>query len=465
MMLFSQAEGARNERIRCQTSTSRALILALTLLVFTDVTRSLPQAAPQGQNAADMLTPLPLTTVTADAGQPPANLEAQQSALSRLEALTGVKAPAPPDARQTTPPPAEAAPPPGQSWYDWGRLASAPIACSSISEKLPVPITAFGVHNEDGACVVLWNTSSHPAPFELRLKTGNGVFRIERLCFNPAHPASSTPPADSTAKADRSLPCNASMRRMEGIDSPSPATIVKRGTLAPGEISLIRTTDTAREARLAMMALEQSIKELAQTAPGPAARLRKIQKECDKYVDAIRSGPDSDRQRRLSFIHRLILLYSQAEAQHRNNQSREKVSGDPGNRTMAAVERLEAALAETSAVLSGLVPQLEITGPATGSSSAGEITVQVSLSNSGSRSVDKVKLGLDTRTLPTGVACVPEDAAYFGALGPGQSVRAEFKLKCTAADSAALQDISQKCTADVSYFSNGTPAHLRPKGW
>jgi hypothetical protein len=458
MTLFSQAAAAKTARSRCHTSTGMVLTVALTLLAITDVTRSLPHTGPR-QNAADAQPPLPLTSVLADPVPAREAPDAKQAMLSRLIALSGYKpsALASPESGSAPQSPPDNAKQPASDWFEWARFSASPIVCSVSSDTHPAAVLAFGVHNEDGTCIALWNSSDRPAPFELKLKTSNGVFRIERLCFAPGRGAKQA----ETPETHSSVPtCAGNLRRMEGIDTASPTVIVKRGILAAGEISLIRTTDTAREARLALMDLEQSLRELSQTAPGPAARLRKIQKECDKYTDAIRSGTESDRQKRLSCIHRLILLYAQAEAQHRNNQNREKVTGDPAARTMSSVERLASALAETSAVISGLVPQVEVLP-----GNAQEITVQVSLSNSGGHSVDKVKLGLDTAALPTGVSCTPDDAAYFGALGPGQSVRAEFKLKCTQPDANGLQEIASRCVADVSYFTNGAPAHLRPKGW
>ncbi len=471
MMLFSQAAGATMMRRRCQTSAGRALTAALTLLVLTDVTRSLPQSS-AAQTGTPEQQPLPLTTIAADPSQSPANTTSQQAVLSRLAALSGVTPPglAPhsatpaPGAVQLPDPQKEPTPKPSDpDWYEWARLASTPMLCTVSTASPQDRVQACGVKCEDGSSVVLWNTAEQPAPFELKLHVPHGVFRIERLSFVPSHQ-----PGTLKAEHTADTPANPALRRLEGLDTPLPTVVVKRGTLAPGEIAIIRTSDTAREARLAMMALEQSLKDLAQTAPGPAAKLKKIQKECDKYTDAITSGPESNRQKRLSCIHRLILLYSQAEAQHRNNQSREKVSGDPGARTMAAVERLEMALAETSAIFSGLVSQVELTpftpvpGAATNTM---EATVQVSLTNSGTHSVDKVKLGMDTRAFAQGSSCSPDDAAYFGELRPGQSVRAAFKVRFPLPEATGQQNLPSRCIGDVSYFANGAPAHLRPKGW
>ena len=64
-------------------------------------------------------------------------------------------------------------------------------------------------------------------------------------------------------------------------------------------------------------------------------------------------------------------------------------------------------------------------------------------------------------SLPHGVACEPDDPAYFGAVHPGQSVRATFHLRCPAGTPLP----TDRCGGDVSYFVSGTPAHLRIRAW
>jgi hypothetical protein len=75
--------------------------------------------------------------------------------------------------------------------------------------------------------------------------------------------------------------------------------------------------------------------------------------------------------------------------------------------------------------------------------------------------VDSVKLGLDASALPEGSTCTPDDPAYFGALHPGQTVRAKFMLKLPE----AAQTEPARFVADVSYFTSGAPAHLRTRPW
>ena len=137
---------------------------------------------------------------------------------------------------------------------------------------------------------------------------------------------------------------------------------------------------------------------------------------------------------------------------------------------MGALERIQDSLAETSAVITGLVPEIEL-GPFTQSqptesgAGASAVTIEavatVSVRNTGNHSVDSVKLGLDGSALPDGSKCIPDDPAYFGTLHPGQAVRAQFTLRVPESE----QPVPARFVADVSYFTSGAPAHLRPRPW
>ena len=72
-----------------------------------------------------------------------------------------------------------------------------------------------------------------------------------------------------------------------------------------------------------------------------------------------------------------------------------------------------------------------------------------------------VRIGQDSSALPSNTVCEPSDTAFFGALHPGQTVRATFRLRCPAM--TVLPD--NCCVGAVSYFVAGSPAHLRPRPW
>jgi hypothetical protein len=207
--------------------------------------------------------------------------------------------------------------------------------------------------------------------------------------------------------------------------------------------------------------------DLAHSSPGPARRLRRIIDEGEAYVGAVSpSGGHGDR--RLASVHRLLLITSQAQSILHNYQARGDVNAVPGAAAMGAVERLADALAETSAIMLGLVPQVTVAPEAeatpTGSGTPDpdmHLLVTVALANNGSHSVRMVRIGLAMTELPGGVRCSPEDTAVFGSVAPGQTVRAAYHLRYPA----ALDVPDDRCAGDISYFASSTPAHLRPRAW
>jgi hypothetical protein len=180
--------------------------------------------------------------------------------------------------------------------------------------------------------------------------------------------------------------------------------------------------------------------------------------------------------KRLSRIHRMLLVTAQAQSRQKNDLARKAVPAQSGTNLMNALDRLTDSLSETSALLLGLVPRitferLPVTETATarlqesedGTSATpspfGKIEVTVALTNAGAQSVKLVKLGMDTTKLPQGVACDPTEPALFGTLQPGQTARATFRLR----GQAGLQFPAHCCVGDVSYFVPDAPAHLRPR--
>ena len=85
----------------------------------------------------------------------------------------------------------------------------------------------------------------------------------------------------------------------------------------------------------------------------------------------------------------------------------------------------------------------------------------VTLANMGAHSADHVKIELDLAALPAGVECDPTEPALIGTLAPNQAARATFQLRWKGL--AGVPPF--RCVGDVSYFTAGAPAHLRPSTW
>ena len=401
------------------------------------------------------------------------------------------------------------------AWFAWGHLnagrAPAQITAltgltnANVSEALGV----YAVRDENGATVCLINKTKARLLTNTRVRLPRGVYRIERLTLSrdsakseeargagdrsqeagPEQPTVLNP----LTKTDLFSPVEC-LERLEGCDFGSGANIGKGMCLEPGQVCLYRYTDVARAARASWFDVFAQLRDMGRNHPGPARRLGTMLHEADGYVAGVRGG--GDQQNRLGCIHHLLLVTAQAHSLHHNYQMRHTVNEANGKAVIEALNWLTDALSETSAVLLGLVPQVAVTSPLTPPSnemdrekSAGKTattvaflatrqkeekavgvkngkrnvarTVTIALANTGSHSISKVKIGLNTAGWPVAATCDPADPAYFGDLHPGQTVRATFHVR-----GAGAQDLPNTLlTGDVSYFAGTAPAHLRPRAW
>lgn len=414
----------------------------------------------------------PPIVVEADATQhipdDPNALHTVQEALLHLD----------PKSPQAMPANAEAAADP--TWILWGRLrtASTPVSLPPDSG-----VTAIAVHSGQGMTLCLINRTPEKKSLQLQIRLPRGVYKGERLTFSPpnlvarANPAAPRGGQLRTAADEGQMPDappvpTTQLERMQGRTLNATTVVRKPCLLLPGQVSFYRYTDVAQGARAALNETYDALHAMALKTPGPARRLRHILEEGNSSRGSLTPGNGKSNSARLSGIHRLLLLTAQVQSMQRNNQERHAVNAEEGAAVMGALERLTDSLAETSAALLELVPQITVqeeAAPAAGPvptatdapPPARQLTVTVSLSNLGRQSPGMVKLGLDSAALPRGIVCEPDDPAYFGALHPGQSVRAVFHVRCPA----SLSLPTDQCGGDVSYFVSGTPAHLRIRAW
>jgi hypothetical protein len=196
-----------------------------------------------------------------------------------------------------------------------------------------------------------------------------------------------------------------------------------------------------------------------------------------KYEAALAAPCTLSPETRRTYVHHFLMVLGQAYSVHRNFQMRNDVRLRTGVALRAALERLIDALSDTSASLMNLVPGITVTpeppasmrtaglqgdgheDPSGGSPHTAYAVVM--LSNQGSLPAELTKIGLDRGSLPRGVTCDPAEPALFGTLGAGQTARATFVLRWK--DPAVLP--AGRCAGDISYFSAGAPAHLRPRTW
>lgn len=426
---------------------------------------------------------------------------------SDKEALTEIKAAMLPMESLS----ADGAKPALPDWFVWGRFDGARILVKAIPEDV-LPDGQFSVYGSRAAettAVCFANRSARVLRTELRLRLPQGIWSVERLTFTPRASTSAGPvsaPANAglistapdtgngvdkaTDTVEKSKDSDQASRqnldlslkeprirleRLEGCDFGGTAVVRKPFELQPGQVCFYRFLDRSKAILSAWNDAHSMLRHLAGSNSGPANRLRKMLDEGEPYLAGTQSGTRSSSSRRVGCVHRLMLYTSQAVSLHRNYLARGTVEKKQGGEIMRSLERLTDALSETSAVLLGLVPQVAVirAGIQVGAIGASKSLVAlqpaqpakrkvlVALANTGTQSIENVRIGLDSSELPKGVICEPSDAAFFGTLLPGQTARAVFEVHVPAG--VALPD--NRLAADVSYFAAKLPAHLRPHAY
>ena len=348
-----------------------------------------------------------------------------------------------------------------------------PAALSYGNKPAADRFEGYAVRSREGATVCLWNHAPEDTSVQLGIRTGKAPYKVELLTLTPERlvaPAAAIVPIAVGTQAG--MPSYVRrLTRVRGRDVSAPAVLPFTFKLPPGQLLILRLTDTAFASRAALWQVRDQLRRSAATSPDLSRRLSVIfagTGSCEKAISAS-SGLTADRRR--IDIHRYLLVLGQAHALQRNFPG----GGDRGTFTelQAATVQLTDALADTSATLMGLVPAMSLSAeppgaPHSASEGAGRaadeahtLYATVSVSNQGSRSAELVKIGLSPSSLPAGVRCEPAEPALFVSLAPSQTARAAFVLRWKPPVRLTEED----CVGDVSYFTAGAPAHLRPRAW
>ena len=367
-------------------------------------------------------------------------------------------------------------PPESNEATKWARLAAAP----AIVSRPAGPADALGiyaVHSSDGATVCIANRAASDAEVRVNARLAKAPYVVECLEYlgpRSAERAGVSNENGTASNADSSGGWR--LTRLKGRDLSAAGVVSAPVRVRPGGVSFLRFTDTAYASRCALDEVRSLLKRLPRASSDLSQRLHVIldgSGSCEKAISAT-SALSADARR--SSIHRYLLVLGQVYALHRNFQINNQIAAGPGVEFRASLDRLNDALAETSATLIGLVPGITIAAEppteirtaavnqadgAARQDVAHSAFVTVTLSNQGSVSADYVKVGIDLSSLPEGAQCEPAEPAFFGSLSPNQTVRATYLLRWygSPAKSRGL------CTGDVSYFTAGAPAHLRPRLW
>ena len=323
------------------------------------------------------------------------------------------------------PTPADGIPAPWKAWtaFEGKRLKI------STSES---DVAAFAVRTPEGAALCVTNHTDGPADVRVNGRFPRGVYTFERIVLD----------SEEGAKA-------LGVERLQGILLDSAASVRQVGTIPARGTAVYRCVNRTQQALSAFRGAQQRIQALKSGSRAEYGWLMVPFSECGSNVAVIARGIRAEnRYDVLKHVHRAILTAAHTQALCRNFTGQGRIGKKAGDGLAAKLDLLDEALSELSVACLGLAPEtaLQSVGP------GGSCKVTVSLTNSGSRAINFVKIG----ALGDGAIKVsPEELATFGSVRPGETARATYTVKCGKPEELC------KLAAHVGYLSGKSPVRLR----
>lgn len=314
---------------------------------------------------------------------------------------------------------------------DW-TLALYPGAPLVVSESDLPDVRCLATRVPDGYAVVLVNHGEARANLAISISLPGGVYSGVRRC---------APLAQWTGKY--------TIQRLESVVSAKACAVEKPGWLEPKSLAVYAFVDRSRQAGTAIRAARQRLAAVGSDGGSGVSRMSSSLRECEAHIARLGRADVGNRERALELVHRALLTSGYALSICRNASSSATPS-EASTRLAEALETLDTSLAEWSAALLNLVPNVQV---ALGSSTnPQDVRVSVAVQNCGSLPVRSLFLSVEP---PAGTSVTPGEASPFGTLGPGQTARAEFAL--TLRDPADLARV----VGQITYMAAKGPAHLR----
>lgn len=316
------------------------------------------------------------------------------------------------------------------SWSAWVGEGAAAWTVSSSESAVPAGAAAIPA----GGVIAITNGADATRSIHLEVRAGRGVYTVERLSFTML-------PAVGSVRLER-LPST-----VLGV----PGSFVRSISLDAHSGVALRVVNRNQEVASAFARVRTELRAVRAADPGFAQRISVPLIECGSQIAYLSSGVSAaGRNAALQHIHRALLTIAHAEALAKNARRGGNASTNGGEAFQTALNELGNALSELSGACLNLVPGINVSD--TNGGNPLERTVVVSLENRGSRAVTGVRIGVE---VPAACRVSPSDQAIFSTVGPGQSVRATFRV--VLADGVKADTVR----GQVSYFAEHSPATLR----
>ncbi|MCX6360395.1 MAG: NEW3 domain-containing protein [Armatimonadetes bacterium] len=221
--------------------------------------------------------------------------------------------------------------------------------------------------------------------------------------------------------------------------------------LRPGELAVFRFTNWSRQATVCAADVASAWRP---AAPHAASQARKgaasVRAACSRMGAIGRGGLAAARL--LEQSHGALLHLAFLESVTRNAAGSDPTASGPAQALGAAILRAQRCMGACSAAALGLATQVE-----TNPREQGNLSVSVSVTNRGRRTVQNVRLWVSG---PEGAGLTPSVESSFGSLATGQAARASYTVEPNAPPEAGAVQ------GHITYYMARTPAHLRfPAVW
>ncbi len=294
----------------------------------------------------------------------------------------------------------------------------------------PVPgADGLALANGNGVDMIVANHSDQPRSLTTLVMMPRGIYTIEALKF-------------ISSKNGR---CG--IQRLEGVILNSAGPITKRLTLAPKQIAIYRYRNELTSVLARQQSFAISARRLFISYPYRSSPLHLPVIECSGVISAVAGSVTPDRRSGLiREIHHGLLLTGQIEAEATNLKSAIPIKSPSLDLFKRDVHRLVATLSQMSADCAELTIDARIHQlPNTAAS------VTIEASNGGPIPLRALKIAM---SVPISSSSGGGRAVVFPVVNPGQVARAEFNLSSSS-------EVTLPIYADLWYFSNWGPAHLR----
>lgn len=309
--------------------------------------------------------------------------------------------------------------------FQWGEFESTPITFSAQD-----PIKVYSIRRSDGGfSLFLLNDTDSPETCRSVLNLSKGLYLVE----------SSDSSRNEIHQLERCLGLGSNGKQSFSV------------TLDPKSMKVYRITDSIADSGKWLQTISDYSHQSGLTDKD-TKKLSNCLGEAQSCLDQMKTRLGrTDRVNLTKYVHRALLVTSQAEAIFRNELSQGTLSTNSCPSLDSDLTHLRDSLSLLSMACFDLVPTITLQNPV---KETDPIRVNLSLRNYGPKSVSLVGFSFK---VPDGWTATTTDYTLFERLGPGESLSSEFAV---GSPSNALVGSSITATADISYFSKNSAAHM-----